>query len=105
MNAYVSWSIEAEELFDDEGNEYSGDDYALIEKVYVPSADRGNGIGSKMLRETIAEIQATHPEMTIKLAALPFDDCPMDMCELVEYYERFGFSVTNTEGHAVIMEL
>jgi len=29
----------------------------------------------------------------------------MDMCELVEYYERFGFTVTNTEGHAVIMEL
>lgn len=105
MSAYISWSVDTEVMFDDEGNESSGKEYALIAGIYVPAAERGRGIGSKMLRDTIAEIKAKHPDMMIGLAALPFDDCPMDMCELVEYYERFGFTVTNTDGAAVIMEM
>lgn len=52
------------------------------------------------MEQAIKEIKATG--MTCKIAALPFDD-GMDMADLVEWYETFGFEVEDTSGPAVIM--
>ena len=102
--AYVSWNLETEVLFDEDGCEYDGEEYALIEKIWVPAEDRGQGKGRKMLEEAIEEIKATHGNITIKIAALPFDN-GMDMADLVAFYESVGFDVEDTSGHAVIMSM
>jgi GNAT superfamily N-acetyltransferase len=105
MQAYIGWDLNQEELFDEDGNEYAGEEYALIEKIFVPVEDRGQGVGAKLLAEAIEEIRAAHGSITIKLAALPFGEGAMDMVDLVAYYERCGFEVESTEGHAVVMVL
>ncbi len=102
--SYVSWDIENDPIFDEDGFESVGEDYALIEKIYVPEADRSNGVGRRILRESIHEIQQQHPDMPIKIAAYPFGDNALDMEDLVNFYESEGFDVVNTDGHAVIME-
>ena len=102
--AYVSWDLETEVLFDEDGFEYDGDDYALIEKIWVPESDRGQGKGRKMLESAIEEIRAQHGKITIKIAALPFDN-GMEMNDLVSFYESVGFDVEDTSGHAVIMSM
>ena len=101
---YVSWDIENDPVFDEDGAESVGEDYALIEKIYVPEADRSSGVGRRILRESIHEIQQQHPDMPIKIAAYPFGDNTLDMEDLVNFYESEGFDVVNTDGHAVIME-
>ena len=75
----------------------------LIEKIYVPAAHRRKGIARKMLREAINDAKRSHPYLTIKIAALPFDDQECDMCELVDFYESEGFSIEDASGPAVIM--
>ena len=102
--SYVSWDIENDPIFDEDGFESAGEDYALIEKIYVPEADRSNGVGRRILRESIHEIQQQHPDMPIKIAAYPFGDNALDMEDLVNFYKSEGFDVVNTDGHAVIME-
>lgn len=105
MDAYISWDITSDSSFDAEGNETHGADYALIEKVWVPVEMRGQGLGKKLIADAIAEIRAIHGDITIRLAALPFGEDPMDIDDLVAYYERMGFSVDeNQDGcHAVLM--
>lgn len=100
--AYVSWDITEDDLYDDEGDVVGIEEYVLIEKVWVPTSERGQGKGRQLIVEALAEIEIAHPGMTIKIAALPFDG-GMEMAELVEWYETFGFDVTDTSGHAVIM--
>ena len=102
--AYVSWDLETEVLFDEDGCEYDGEQYAMIEKIWVPESDRGQGKGRKMLESAIADIKAEHGKITIKIAALPFDN-GMDMEDLVAFYESVGFDVEDTSGHAVIMSM
>ena len=46
---YCSWSIDNEPIFDHEGNESAGDDYARIDKLYVPEEKRSKGVGRKLL--------------------------------------------------------
>jgi len=101
---YVSWGLQSDPEFDDEGNESTGDEYALIEKIYVPPSQRGNGIARKMLRSALAEIKQEHPDLPIKIAALPFGEDAIEMEDLVSFYESEGFDVSNTDSDAVIME-
>ena len=101
--AYVSWGVQSDDVYDAEGEVVGAEEYALIEKVWVPESDRGNGIGRKLLREAIEEIKAAGHD-TIKIAALPFDG-GMDMADLVAFYESEGFEIENCEGHAVIMSM
>lgn len=101
---YYSWSLDNEPIFDHEGNESAGDDYARIDKLYVPEEKRSKGVGRKLLRDSIQEIQQKHPNMPIKLAALPFGKNGLDMENLVKFYESEGFDIANTEGHAVVMQ-
>ena len=102
--AYVSWDLETAVLFDVDGCEYYGEQYAIIEKIWVPESDRGQGKGRKMLEAAIEEIKAEHGKITIKIAALPFDN-GMDMADLVAFYDSIGFDVEDTSGHAVIMSM
>lgn len=102
--AYVSWGLETVVLFDVDGCEYNGEQYAIIEKIWVPESDRGQGKGRKMLEAAIEEIKAEHGKITIKIAAMPFDN-GMDMADLVAFYESIGFDVEDTSGHAVIMSM
>lgn len=100
MEAYVSWEVNSDEIYDEEGGVVGVEEYALIEKVWVPEGQRGQGKGRKLIEEALKEIEETG--LTCKIAALPFDG-GMDMADLVEWYESFGFSVEDTSGHAVVM--
>jgi len=100
--AYVSWDVTEEEVYNCEGEVTGCNEYVMVEKIWVPAELRGNGLGRKMMAEALDEIEAKYPGMTIKLAALPFDG-GMDMNSLVDFYESFGFEVEDAYGHAVIM--
>ena len=104
VEAYISWNIDQEIKIDEDGDETEGDEYVLIEKIWIPVAERGKGKGSEMLKQALEEIREQHPCKVIKVAALPFDD-GMEMEELCKWYEKFGFMVDNCDGHAVIMSI
>lgn len=102
MNAYISWDVTEDDIYDDEGDVVGSDEYVLIEKIWVPAEQRGNGVGRKIMVEALEEIEKTG--LTCKVAALPFDG-GMEMADLVEWYESFGFSVEDASGDAVVMVL
>lgn len=102
MRAYQSWSLESDLYINEEGDEVCGEEYALIEKIFVPAHERGRGVGTELLREAIAEIRAAHGGVAIKLAALPLDR-DTELLQLVAWYEREGFSVESLAGDAVVM--
>ena len=105
MQSYISWDIAEDEIFNDECEVVGSNEYAIIEKIFVAPEDRRQGKARAMLREAIAEIKANHPGMAIKVAALPFGEDPIDMADLVAFYESEGFDVENCDGHAVIMSM
>ena len=105
MDAYVSWSLNEDPVFDSDGKEIGSKEYVLIEKLFVPPHQRRQGIARGFLREAIADAKQQYPTLSIKVAALPFGDDQIDMAELVAFYESEGFYVTNTDGHAVIMKM
>ena len=105
MEAYVSWGLTEEPLFDGDGEEIGYKEYVLIEKIFVPSHQRRQGIARKLLREAIAEAKQEYHNLPVKIAALPFGDDQIDMTDLVAFYESEGFSVSDCNGHAVIMEM
>ena len=102
-HGFVSYGVDVEEKFDDEGEELDGEEYVLIDKIEVDEEMRGKGLGRKYLRESIKNIEKEHPGLPIRLAALP-DPGTMDMSDLVDFYETEGFDVINTDGDAVAME-
>lgn len=101
--AYVSWGLEADPVIDDEGFATTGDEYVLIEKVFVPEEHRQKGVARRILRNALREIKEAHPDKAIKLAALP-DPGTVSMDDLIAFYESEGFEVTGTAGDAVVME-
>lgn len=105
MEAFISWGLTEDPLFNGEGEEIGSEEYVLIEKLFVPPHQRRQGIARKLLREAIAEAKQQYPTLPIKVAALPFGDDQIDMSELVAFYESEGFSVSDCAGHAVIMEM
>jgi len=102
--SYVTWSLDEDDIYDDEGDIEDTEEYALIDKIYVPVSQRGSGEGKRLLLGAIKQIQTEHPNLPIKITAYPFGEDKMDMTDLVDWYERMGFDVTNTDSHAVIME-
>lgn len=103
--SYIAWDLQADDLYDSDGECCGQDEYVLIEKLYVAPAYRRQGKGRAMLREALAEISAQHPGMDVKVAALPFGEEAIEMEDLVAFYESEGFAVDNCDGHAVIMKL
>jgi GNAT superfamily N-acetyltransferase len=102
---YVSWSIECDDIYDEEGEVIGSEEYVLIDKIFVKKEDRRKGIARTMLLNEIEIIKKEHKGIDIKIAAYPFDDKECDMEGLVSFYESVGFEVENTESHAVIMKL
>ena len=100
MNAYASWTVTEDDIYDADGEVVGVEKYALIEKVWVPAQQRGQGKGRELMEQAIKEIEVTG--LSCKIAALPFDD-GMEMADLVEWYESFAFSVEDASGDAVIM--
>ena len=96
MKAYVSYDINCEEIYDEDGEVSYGDDYWLISNVFVEKAFRGQGVARKMMIEAIAEMKAEHPELKIKLVAIQQDD-ETDIELLGAFYESLGFEAIGDE--------
>lgn len=108
MKAFVSWDFQEDPIFDSEGEEVGSEEYVLIEKVFVPSEQRGKGIARKLLMGAIAEAKNAHQKLSIKIAALPFDEesgNALDMVDLVSFYESVGFDVEGDAGSAIVMSM
>lgn len=105
MDTFISWSLTSDDIYDDEGDVVGSEEYALIEKLYVNVADRGQGVGRELLVSTLADIAQQYPGVCIKVAALPFGEDAIDMTDLVAFYESVGFDVEDTNGPAVIMTM
>ena len=96
MKAFVSYDINCEEIYDEDGEVTYGDDYWLISNVFVEPAFRGQGVARKMMVEAIAEMKAERPELKIKLVAIPQDD-ETDIELLGAFYESLGFDAIGDE--------
>ena len=96
MKAFVSYDINCEEIYDEDGEVTCGDDYWLISNVFVEPAFRGQGVARKMMVEAIAEMKAERPELKIKLVAIPQDD-ETDIELLGAFYESLGFDAIGDE--------
>ena len=96
MKAFVSYDINCEEIYDEDGEVTYGDDYWLIGNVFVEKAFRGQGVARKMMVEAIAEMKAERPELKIKLVAIPQDD-ETDIELLSAFYESLGFEAIGDE--------
>lgn len=101
-NAFCAYRIVTEIDFDEDGYEVEGDSYVLIEKLFVPAENRGNGIARRLLREAVFHARTDHPSMAIRLVAEPLDT-ETDMDRLVAFYESEGFDVIEA-GEIVVME-
>ena len=96
MKAFVSYDINCEEIYDEDGEVTYGEDYWLISNVFVEPAFRGQGVARKMMVEAIAEMKAERPELKIKLVAIPQDD-ETDIELLGAFYESLGFVAIGDE--------
>jgi len=100
---YVSYFKHQDEILTEMGDIEYGDPYVLIDKVYVPDDMRKQGIGRKILRENLHEMQKEYPGLPIKLAAYP-DANTISMDDLVKFYEKENFYIDEVFGDSVIME-
>ena len=96
MKAFVSYDINCEEIYDEDGEVTYGDDYWLISNVFVEPAFRGQGVARKLMTEAIAEMKAERPDLKIKLVAIPQDD-ETDIELLGTFYESLGFEAIGDE--------
>ena len=96
MKAFVSYDINCEEIYDEDGEVTYGDDYWLISNVFVEPAFRGQGVARKLMTEAIAEMKAERQELKIKLVAIPQDD-ETDIELLGAFYESLGFEAIGDE--------
>ena len=101
MENYISYYINEDDIYNDEGDVVGVEEYWLIAKVFVQKEQRGQGIARKMMEEAIAEMQAKRPELSIKLWC-EAQDKDTDQELLANFYESFGFDAT---GNGAEMEL
>lgn len=105
---FHSWSLNRDQIWDPvEEDLIDGDEYILIDKIYVNPEYRNQGYGKKLLDEALAEIKAEHPRTPIKLVAMP-DSGPdeIELEDLVKFYEKNGFSVDESAANmdGVVMD-
>src|SRR5690554_5256571 len=90
---------------------YDYDDYEdayIISYLWVRPEERGQGKGRKLLQDAIDDMRKERKADKIKLSADSESmdpENPIDLFDLVEFYESEGFVITCCEGHGVIMEL
>ena len=101
---YVSWEEHTDPVFDEEGDETSGETYALITRTEVYPPFRGQGYGKRLVRNAIREIQREQPDLEIKLFPQVFDreNNALDDEELVRFYESLGFAVDESSPIGVM---
>jgi GNAT superfamily N-acetyltransferase len=102
--SYVSWGIDEEPIYDEEGEEIDAEEYARIDLVYVAPEERGQGRALPLLSQAIEEIRSARPGLPIRLVVLPKEE-GIEIEGLVRLYERAGFEVTGTAGDTIIMEM
>ena len=78
--------------------------YILLEKLFVPEDQRGQGAGRKVLNAFIEEIKSLYPGIKIRLSADPDDADFMSVDDLVDFYKSAGFKEILSEGATPIME-
>lgn len=103
---FVSYSVNNDPSFDDEGNEYTGNDYVLIDLVFVKPEFRSQGYAKKLVLAAIDEIKVEHNGLDIKLYALPKEK-DIELEGLVDLYESCGFSIdkdaVNSDGVVMVL--
>ena len=102
--AFVTYTIEEEIEFtiDSEGDEQEvSTEYWLINNVFVPAAERGQGKARQMLTDAIADMKTQRRDLEIKLWSEAQD---ADTCDekLAEFYESMGFSFTGNGSEMVL---
>lgn len=97
MKEYISYSVVEEEIHGHEGDVVGAQEYWLIEAVYVPVANRGQGVARKLMAEAIAEMQSERPDLAIRLWCEPQDSSTCAE-KLAEFYEGLGFSPTGNDA-------
>ena len=102
---YVSWDVNSDYSFDEEGNEIPGEPYALIERTEVYPQYRRKGYGKQLVRDAIREIQTEKPGMEIKLFPEAFDvgDTGLDDEQLWKWYESLGFAADESSEIGVMI--
>jgi len=75
--------------------------YVRIDYIFVAKRDRGRGKGRELLRKAIAEAKRHHLPIFIIASQL---EPSTDLEQLVDFYEREGFSVHSSAGSAILME-
>lgn len=71
--------------------------------VYVPRELRGRGLGKELLKNGIADISKKYPDYPIFLLAMPMLDCPMNLAELIFWYQKQGFVPVTGDNKSKIM--
>lgn len=74
-----------------------------IPAIYVPAKHRKRGIGTILLKEIINFIQKEDPVLPIYLTAMPMLDCQMTLEQLIEWYQKHGFTPITGDKKAKIM--
>jgi GNAT superfamily N-acetyltransferase len=92
---FISDTVTHDSVIDEDGEEVDGDDYILIELVYVKPEYRGMGIARKLLVDFLKKNRSCG--MDIRLVALPKED-EIDIERLVKFYESVGFSIDDEQG-------
>jgi predicted GNAT family N-acyltransferase len=101
MKEYITYGVDSEETYDDEGELAAEVDYWLISKVYVPVDKRGNGIARKLMTDAIADMKKERPELDIKLWCEAQDE-DTDSDLLQGFYESLGFDATGNGAEMVL---
>ena len=99
--AFISYSVNSEDQYNADGEVFDSADYWVIEKVFVPVEERGQGKARKMLIDAIAEMKTENSMLDIKLWCDPQDD-DTDSELLAAFYESVGFEATGNGAEMIL---
>lgn len=101
MKEYISYYIDQEEIYNDEGDVIGEEDYWLISMLYVPAEMRGNGVARKLMEDAIADMREKDSSLPIKLWC-EAQDKDTDQELLAAFYESFDFEATGNGAEMVL---
>lgn len=88
----IDWDVYSDPEFDDEGNEYDGEEYVKIDNLYVKPEYRNCGYARELMEYAVAQIEKDFPGLEIKIVACPKEDS-VDLTQLCEFYDSFDLTV------------
>lgn len=101
MENYISFCVNSDDVYNDEGEVIDSVEYWLIEKVYTPFEMRGRGIARQMMNDALAEMKLEESSLPVRLWCEAQDE-DTDHELLAAFYESFGFDAT---GNGSEMEM